>query len=259
MAVEEVVLRGEYYSPMPATLISTNRSGSTFLLNCLDSHPQIGCERAEPLNPHGVWQKTLTGVPRQALMRVLWRRPGYRVSMFKMSYKQMRWLGTDLFEEEGVTLIHLNRENVLRMGVSAVINTAAVRGQLVHPTHTFAPGAAARIKIEVRTFIEKSLLHIEKVRVMKQRLRALGLPLLFLTYEDLVGLEGQEVEALMPQTGEAICRHLGVEAMPLVSYTRRVNPQPLSEIVENWAELAAALGGTALERFLEAEKIMENG
>ena len=88
---------------------------------------------------------------------------------------------------------------------------------------------------------------------MKKQLGRLGLPLLCLTYEDLVGYEGNETDEVMGATATAICEHLEVEVMPLISYTRRVNPQPLCELVENWTELAAALGGTELGRILEGE------
>lgn len=246
----------DYNTPSPAALIATNRSGSTFLLNAIDSHPQIGCERSEPLDPRGYWAALVEegGLSRQALLRFLWRRPGYRVVMFKLSYRHTQWVGVDILKEVGAVLIHLHRENVVRMGISSLINTAAVNGEIKHPIHTFKPVKPVLIRVDVGPFIYDSLAHLKKVEVMKKRLARLGRPLLFLTYEDLVGYEGKEADEVMPGTAETICRHLGVDSMPLVSYTRRVNPQPLSEIVENWTELAAAIRGTDLGVFLEGEE-----
>lgn len=244
----------DYTSPSPAALIATNRSGSTFLLNALDSHPQIGCERSEPLDPHGWWM-TL-GAPvvnRVELLRFLWRRPGYKVAMFKMSYRHVRWVGMGFLKEAGARLIHLHRENVVRMGISSLINTAAVKGELDHPIHTFSPVDAVSIRVEVGPFIYNSLAHLKKVKAMKKHLGRLGLPLLSLTYEDLVGYEGNEPDEVQAATATAICEHLGVEVIPLVSYTRRVNPRPLCEIVENWTELAAGLARTDLAVFLAEE------
>lgn len=245
-----------YLSPRPAALIATNRSGSTFLLHALDSHPQIGCERSEPLDPRGYWAALVGhgGISRAALLRFLWRRPGYQVSMFKLSYRHVRWVGTDILKEVGATLIHLHRRNVVRMGVSSLINTAAAKGEIVHPIHTFAPVKPASIRVDVGPFIYNSIAHLKKVRTLRKRLGRLGLPLLCLTYEDLVGYEGNETNEVMAQTATSLCKYLGVEKMPLVSYTRRVNPQPLCEIVENWAELAAALAQTELAKFLEEEE-----
>lgn len=244
----------DYTSPSPAALIATNRSGSTFLLNALDSHPQIGCERSEPLDPRGYWAGLgPIEMSRVDLLRFLWRRPGYQVAMFKLSYRHVRWVGMGVLKETGARLIHLHRENVIRMGISSLINTAAVKGEIKHPVHTFSPVKAASIRVDVGPFIYNSMTHLKKVKAMKKQLGRLGLPLLSLGYEDLVGYEGNETDEVMGATATAICEHLGVEVMPLVSYTRRVNPQPLCEIVENWTELAAALGGTELGRFLEGE------
>lgn len=243
----------DYYQPKPAVLIATNRSGSTFLLNCLDSHPQIGCERSEPLSPREVWRQMLPDVPRETLLRLLWSRPGYRVAMFKMSYKHVRWMGTEILEEVGATLIHLHRGNVLRAGVSSVINTAAVRGDLDHPTHSFSPVSPVQIHLDVADFVKKTLGHLEKIRAMRKQLSRLGLPLLMLTYEDLVGYEGNETEEIMPAAAARICQHLGVEEMPLFSYTRRVNPQPLHELVSNWDEVVRAVRETELAEFLRDE------
>lgn len=248
----------DYTSPTPAALIATNRSGSTFLLHALDSHPQIGCERSEPLDPRGFWvrlgtMEAMKAMSRANLLRFLWRRPGYRVAMFKLSYRQLRWVGLDVLKEVGARLIHLHRENVVRGGISSLINTAAVKGEIAHPIHTFSPVKAASIRVEVGPFIYNSMAHLKKVKAMKKQLGRMGLPVLNLTYEDLVGYEGHETNEVMAATATAICEHLGVEEMPLVSYTRRVNPQPLCEIVENWTELAAALRGTALGVFLEGE------
>lgn len=241
-----------YNSPAPATLIATNRSGSTFLLNALDSHPQIGCERSEPLDPKGAW--TALKLDRKELLHFLWSRPGYRVAMFKLSYRQIqRWVGVDILKEANARLIHLHRENVVRMGVSALINTAAVKGEIVHPIHTFAPVPAASIWVDSGPFIYNCLAYLKKVGAMKGRLKDLGLPLLCLTYEDLVGYEGNEPDEVMAQTAQTICHHLEVKSIPLISYTRRVNPQPLSEIVQNWQDLAAALSKTELTVFLEGE------
>ena len=236
-------MKGDYYQPRPAVVVATNRSGSTFLLNCLDSHPQIGCERGEPLDPRGVWQEMLPEVNRERLMRLLWRRPGYRVAMFKLSYKHVRWVGTEILQRERPRIIHLHRSNVLRMGVSAVINTAAMRGELQHATHTFEAVPPVKVRVEVDRFIKGCRTYLNKVRGMRKQLKRLGLPLLILTYEELVGYEGNETDEIISGTADTICQFLEVDSLPLISYTRRVNPQPLYEIVENWEALVGAVRG----------------
>lgn len=241
--------RSAYFNPMPAALVATNRSGSTLLLHCLDSHPQIGCERNEPLSPREPWARLK--VKRHDLMRVLWRRGGYRVSMFKLTYRQLRWVGTEILQENEVRLIHLHRRNALRVIVSSVINTAVVRGEMEHPPHSFEPvRQVATVRLEPEEFVASCHSYLDKVRAMRRRLKGLGLPVLYLTYSDLVGQEGREVRQLPVRTVCWICDHLRVDRYPMYSQTRRINPRPLAEIVENWQEVRAAVVEGGLGRFL---------
>lgn len=242
--------RSAYFNPLPAALVSTNRSGSTLLLHCLDSHPQIGCERNEPLSPREPWARLK--VKRHDLMRVLWRRGGYRVSMFKLTYRQLRWVGTEILQENEVRLLHLHRRNALRVIVSSIINTAVVRGEMEHPPHSFEPVlAVATVHLEPEAFVTSCHNYLDKVRAMRRLLKGLGLPVLYLKYADLVGEEGREVSQLPAETAARICQHLGVDQAPLFSQTRRINPRPLAEIVENWEEVRGAVVEGGLGRFLE--------
>jgi hypothetical protein len=229
----------DYSRPRPAVLISTSRSGSIFLLNALDSHLQIGCERDEPFSPASGWQ-TL-GVAPEDLMWALWRRPGYRVAMFKLSYRQARGLGWEILQEAGASIIHLHRENVLRVIVSSAINTAARQGELEHPAHSFERVQPVQIRLRPEVFIAECERYGRNVQDMLSRLRSLGLPLLELTYEDLVWKEGNEAGQVEAETTVKICEFLGVGERPLTSETRRINPAPLGELVENWTEVWAAV------------------
>ncbi len=52
---------------------------------------------------------------------------------------------------------------------------------------------------------------------------------------------------------EQLQRFLGLDPEPLRSWFERLRTRPLSETVENWDELSAALTGTAHERFLRMQ------
>ncbi len=240
---------GGYGHPRQAVLISTNRSGSTFLLHCLDSHPEIGCERAEPLAADSVWLKELD-MKRHDLMRFLWKKPGYQVTMFKMSYKQTRWVGLDILRQVEPAVIHLHRHDVLRVIVSSAINTAAVAGWVEHPVHSYKPTSAVQIWLEPEDFLDRCRRYVRAVRGMRKQLKRLGLPLLLLRYEDLVG--GQvEVNQPAALVQGRICEFLEVDHFSMWAGLRRVNPQPLGEIVENWGEVEGVVRGSEFERFLE--------
>lgn len=240
---------GGYFSPQPAVLIATNRSGSTFLLHCLDSHPLIGCERSEPLAPEHAL--SALGVGLQERMLLMWSRPGYRVAMFKLSYRQLGWVGYDLIKEIQPKIIHLHRANPLRVIVSGIINTEAAAGRLDHPIHTWEPVEPVKITLPPKNAIKYSRRYLSRIAQMCQNLDDLGLPVLYLTYEDLVGVEGAEARQLPLPNARRICQFLEVDYHPLTAYTRKVNHAPLSKIVENWDQVAAAVAETELAKFLK--------
>jgi len=243
-----------YYSPRPAILIATSRSGSTFLLHCLDSHPQIGCERSEPLDHiTGPWRHL--GVEPIELMKALWNRPGYRVAMFKLSYKQStKFIKLNVLQEMNVPIIHLHRRNPLRTLVSSVINTAAVAGELNHPTHSFEEVKPITVRLDPQTVIPECRKHFGKVRMMRKYLSKFGLPLLKLAYEDLPAhkdIDGNLTTFLAADIQIEICDFLEVKSSyPMFSLTRRINPKALPDIIENWEEVKAVLESSEFEMFL---------
>jgi len=244
-----------YYAPRPAVLVGSSRSGSTFLLHCLDSHPEIGCERVDPLNPLRNWSRHMRNVPECNLLKALWARPGYGVAMFKLSYKQVAWVGLNFLKEHKPHIIHLHRSNPLRVYVSSVINTASIAGEMNHPTHSLEPVTeVTTVRLEPEKLLRRCRRYIRKVKKMRKRLKSLGLPIMVLTYEHIIGGEGEGVTHLKPEAREKVCDFLGVQDRhPMFSLTRRINPSPLSEIVENWGEVEAAVKGSEFARFLTDE------
>jgi hypothetical protein len=233
-------MKADYFNPRPAVLVAASRSGSTFLLHCLDSHPQIGCERVEPLCPKRVWRTM--GMDRHDLMRVFWQRPGYRVSMFKLSYRQFRWAKPPIFKEYKPLILHLYRGNVLRVVVSSIINTAAVAGELAYPIHSFEEATKpTRLKLDPADFLARCRKYTGNVEKMIAELSALELPVLHLTYEDLIGYAGGLMTTLDRMATFRICDFLQVRVTQMISETKRVNPWPLAEIVKNWGEVEAAI------------------
>ena len=70
----------DYYQPTPFAIVAASRSGGTFLTHCLDSHPQVSCERDSPLDEAGPWL-TWLDVSERAILRALWGRGGYRAAV----------------------------------------------------------------------------------------------------------------------------------------------------------------------------------
>ena len=239
-----------WQSASPAVLISVSRGGGTFLCHCLDSHPEICCERAEPLSSNGPWMSL--DVPRSELMRVLWDRPGYRTAMFKLTYRQARWYGMEAISSVGARVIHLHREDALRVVTSAVINTAHRDGKFTHHPHAYeTPSPPPPVRIDPEWLLAECRRYRSNVALMLTELRAMGVPLLALTYAEVVGGEGNQGRVLSNEVRARVCDFLNIDGRwPMMSLTARVNPWPLAGLIENWDEVREALLGSEFERWL---------
>lgn len=249
-----------YYQPVPFLVIATSRSGGTFLTHCLDSHPQISCERDSPLDPASYWREWLSfegigSVNEADLLHALWCRSGYHVAGFKLSYRQARRVGLEwLATSVNGKVIHLYRASPVRTVLSSCINTAVQQGGLRHPVHTYETVMEpARITVDAGWFLSECHRYVENVDAMMASLtETCDGSWLSLSYDIIVGGEGNEAERMPEAVAWALCSWLGVERQSLTSGLRRVNPQSLSEIVENWPALRdAIIADATFVEFLE--------
>jgi hypothetical protein len=238
----------DYYTPRKAVIIAPSRVGSIMLCNALDSHPQISCERTEPLNPKtSVYLRE--GLTPEQTLRIVLSRPGFQWNMCKVSYRQLaKIISLQTLIDLGVEkVIHLWRENVLRVVVSAALNTSAWNGERDHPTHAWETPEISRIELDPADVLSEARRYLVNVRARKAEL-ASGLPVLELDYKQICHDEWGQV-----YYSKEICQFLGVDYVKLYSTTKPINPYPLSKIVTNWAHVRAAIVGTEFERWLDNE------
>ena len=120
-----------WFTPHRFLMVFTQRGGSTFLAHCLDSHPDIGAERGEPLHEQHIWHGTLQDVPPSALLRLILDRPGYKATVARVTYRHYKLIDTAYLKRlDGI--IHLHRENVVRITFSSWMNRRGLR-----ETHTY--------------------------------------------------------------------------------------------------------------------------
>jgi hypothetical protein len=241
----------DYYTPRKAVVIAPSRVGSIMLCNALDSHPQISCERTEPLNPKtSVYLRE--GLTPEQTLRIVLSRPGFQWDMCKVSYRQLaKIISLQTLIDLGVEkIIHLWRENVLRVVVSAALNTSAWNGERDHPTHAWETPEISRIELDPAAVLSEARRYLVNVRARQAELATCGLPVLELTYEQIKPYPGSGVL----REYECINEWLDVDYATLggVMYTVPINPHPLSEIATNWAHVRAAIVGTEFEKWLEA-------
>lgn len=224
----------EWSEPRRFLMVFMQRSGSTFLAHCLDSHPEVGAERGEPLNPGHVWRATFPGEAAEAIMDVVLGRPGYRVTVARANWRHALALG-DGYLQGLDGLLFLYRENIVHNMISSHINAAGVKA--VHAFHRQPP---ASVVIDPDDFLRGCRRSDTKRQAALEWLRRLDRPVLVTTYE---AITGGKVEARSIPKPEAarLCEFLGVERRTLACSLRRINPERPEDLVTNWAELEAVL------------------
>lgn len=227
-----------WFAPTPLLVVFTPRGGSTFLAHCLDSHPDIGFTRGEPLHRDHLWRRVFPEATGEEILSLLLCEPGFRVAGCRVSYRQYRNLvGAAVAGTVRPRIIHLYREDVVRVAISSWINTHRLR-----PTHDYQPAGKMRpVEVDVKAFCQECGRYIRNVVAMEKELTDLGLPLLTLTYAQIVGGEGQQARYVSPAVADEICDFLGVQLLPLYTDLQRINPEPMRKLVANWPDLQAAL------------------
>lgn len=233
---------------------TTQRTGSTVFWRTLDRHPEI--------EGHG--EMFLPAMTREDaygafLARSRWARleartaptrsvrryltelysggPGAAAVGFKLMYNHLTPPLAAWIERERPRVIHLVRRNLLKMWVSRV---AAEQRGLYHLEPEKAP-PADRVKLDPLTLVadlEKIATEVERGAGFAESRGALPV-----AYEDMLA----DREA----TYARVFEFLGVAAWaPAEEPLRKINPDSLSELVENLDEVVDALQGTPFEAHL---------
>lgn len=233
----------------PAVIVAAIRSGGTFLAHCLSNHPQIFCERGEPMHHRSIWCTSLHP-NRRELLAALLNQTGYPVSACKLTYVQAfhrhiwPWL-----ETRRPHVIWLRRENTLRQAVSALLNARSRSGALKLPQHSFERPNAVRVEIAPESVLAMARKLASRDQWAQERLS--GWSVLPLSYEGLTG--GREAVALPADVQGAICTFLGVRNEAMGADLVKINRAPLREILGNWTEVRAVVRRSEFAKWLEAE------
>jgi LPS sulfotransferase NodH len=239
-------------------VLSTQRSGSTWVVDMLNSHP--GVVTYSELFMHGgegapnwgaekdipYWQ-TFTreeGGGRLARSFKLWRylgrvyeeRPGIEAIGFKLMYSQLTRVARPLMPAlwlRRARIIHLLRRNALDVVLSKEAGEA--RRGVLH-AHSGERVEAVRIRLRTDDLLDRMVAHDRQIEGARVRFKHVGVPYREVVYEDLVANEKEGFDSLF--------RFLGVEPQPVASSLRKVNPTSHEELIENYDEVRDALAGT---------------
>ena len=236
----------------PFVVIAAVRSGGTFLAHCLSSHPAVFCDRGESLHQSSVWF-TQIQTTRPILLHCLTHMAGYQASgckaLYHQAFKEDVW--TYLLKQQPAT-IWIRRENLIRQAVSVILNKLARKGAIARPQHSFQDVAPARITLnpghvlgQARNLRSLDEFAAGRMTQMKQ--------VLALTYAQIVGGERQYAQALPDQATATLGAFLGVNFRVLRCDLTPINGARLSETLENWPEVRAAIRDSEFASLLSDE------
>ena len=236
-------------------VLSTQRSGSTWVVDMLTSHPKVvayselfmhggeGKPRWSGAQDLQYWQTYSQGKHRLAKPYWLWHylgeayreRPGIDAIGFKLMYSQLTRISRPLMPAlwlKRVRIIHLIRRNALDVVLSKEAG-AARQGKL----HARDGDEVERVRLNLDTqsLLRGMTLHERAIAGARVRFKKVGLRYTEVIYEDLAADEKGFSE---------LFEFLGVEPAPVTSSLQKLNPTSHEELIENYGEVREALEGT---------------
>lgn len=245
---------------MRFVVIGTQRSGTTYLRQCLDSHPQVRCRgelfarsygksegyqayrHGSVLRQLGHYLRRTAQVEDFLRERFANREIGEQAVGFKLMRSHVRRVPylypmlLPILRRDGYRVIHVVRRNLLRVLVSR--RTALARGQF--HARTAVPTIeitlpVERLSDELATLAEENRFWIEACA---------GMSRCEVEYEAFIADQRGESQRLL--------HFLGVDPeVDLSSPHRRVNRAPLGRIVKNYEEVREVLADTIYAEFVD--------
>jgi len=232
---------------LKAIILANVRTGSTFLTQSLDSHPDMHWHHGEPL------PRQLKGDPEcYDLLDAYYSRHHDDVVGCKVTYYHLRsdWGLLEYLGSRDVSAIHLVRGNPLRWILSVKVS-AKVKGRPGHVDDESLP--IARVEVDPADMLNKARICMHHQRGAAEKIYRSGLRHMELAYEEMTG--GREaVPGPTPSSTERICRFLRVPCHDLTSRRRGVNRYPMSEIITNWDEVRSVLLGSEFDYLVREEE-----
>jgi LPS sulfotransferase NodH len=239
-------------------VLSTQRSGSTWVVDMLNSHPRVtayselfmhGGEGRPKLGAEQdllYWQTFIAEKSGGRLRRQYWlwhylgrafaARPGIDAVGFKLMYSQLTRIAKPLMPAlwlKRARIIHLIRRNALDVVLSK--EAGAARQGVLHARDGESV-ETVRVRLSPEDLLARMTAHERAVAGARVRFKRVGVPYHEVVYEDLVANEKEGFDSLF--------RFLEVEPVPVSSTLQKVNPTAHDELIENYGEVRDALEGT---------------
>ena len=234
-------------TPTRFVILFEGRSGSTYLIEALNSHSRIRAEKELLAAIRNRLEAGQTDVQDQLDCIERLYRPGdhdYDVIGFKTKMKDIQDPEglAGVLRDNGVRVILLRRRNRIKLVVSLLnamrLNEATGDWNLYREADR-----QAKLKLEPGLFKEWLEASEKAGLELSNYARSLDLPLLELHYEDIL-LDNQGAF-------QRVCDFLGTACEPLEGRTKKNTSDDLREALENFGELKAMFEGTQYEEMFD--------
>lgn len=224
------------------TIFFQGRSGSTYLVEALDSHPRIRCEieqlvglRKAGADGQLKWiEKFFAGEEEPRVSAV-----GFKTKLDDILDKDAI---ADLLHHVDAKVILLSRFNVMKMIVSW-FNSERLY-EATGDWNQYPPGSRMDpFEVDLGKFDRRLGLVLHGKARLEAYVRSLKLPKMQVCYEDLLTNE--------QRTLSQICGFLGVELLPLRGRCIKTTSDDLHQVVTNYDELYAQYKGTHYQLMLD--------
>ncbi len=248
-----------------SVVLTSQRSGSYFLEQCLDSHPQIRCY-GEILIGFGdvyqgqvpklflknrrtmiLWKYVMSGAALRPvkMLNDFYNRGEAQVMTFRAMYNHLRDFRVRNYylSDTSIRIIHLRRDNLLKQHISRVLmhRQSKLGRKDAHTTKPLTPVSthiAPEGAIAAMTEVQEEYSKYDQLFSKHPKIE--------LVYEDMI-----DGPSLTNAASTAITGLFGLDPAPMTSKLVKMNPNRLDQMVENYDELVQALKGTEFERFLD--------
>lgn len=236
-------------------IYTTQRTGSTLLVQLLDSHPQVLCIGEAFIDSEiyhaeysyyryikeSIWRRAYSRLFRSRAVKYYLNRfyslPQQQAVGFKMmaSYTPQFDCVLRYIRENDVKIIHLVRQNYLKKYLS--LARASQSGQW----HARKPVQPRKIHVEPNNLVQGIRRLKEEDTLLNTYLD--GMPALKITYQSLQ----QRQDAAVGRILDFLQVDQDIE---LTADLVKINPDSAKDVIANYEEVADSLRGTEYERFL---------
>ena len=232
--------------PAKFIIFAQGRTGTNLLRDLLNSHPKIHCD-GELLKHKKIFLKSFLEIRRLFFKTKAY---GFKVKIYQLTKKQKihnpKQIMSDL-HRRGWKIIYLKRRNLFCHAVSTIAMEHRRKERFLRRSYTRwfkdCPISIGKIHINCTDLIKK-MKYRENLLAQEETILH-GLPHMQLVYEDNL-LKSQDHQ----NTANRIFGYLNLPFFPVTTQRTKKVPERLSDLIDNFEEIANAVGKTRYAKFL---------